>query len=66
MTPSGVNIRNSFLFFFLIYLIYNVILVSGIKIAKSYVNLRNVDDTSFMAESEEELESLLMKVKEAS
>ena len=39
---------------------------AGIKIAKSYVNLRNVDDTSFMAESEEELESLLMKVKEES
>ena len=39
---------------------------AGIKIAKRNVNLRNVDDTSFMAESEEELESLLMKVKEES
>ena len=29
-------------------------------------NLRNVDDTSLMAESEEELKSLLMKVKEES
>ena len=37
---------------------------AGIKIAKRNVNLRNVDDTSFMAESEEELESLLIKVKE--
>ena len=27
-------------------------------------NLRNADDTAFMAESEEELKSLLMKVKE--
>ena len=29
-------------------------------------NLRNADDTAFMAESEEELKSLLMKVKEES
>ena len=29
-------------------------------------NLRNADDTTFMAESEEELKSLLMKVKEES
>ena len=29
-------------------------------------NLRNVDDTTLMAESEEELKSLLMKVKEES
>ena len=29
-------------------------------------NLRYADDTTFMAESEEELKSLLMKVKEAS
>ena len=29
-------------------------------------NLRYVDDTTFMAESEEELKSLLMKVKEES
>ena len=64
MTPSGVNIRNSFLFFFLIYLIYNVILVSGIKIAgRNINNLRYADDTTLMAESEEELKSLLMNVK---
>ena len=37
----------------------------GIKIARSNVNnLRYVDDTTFMAESEEELKILLMKVKE--
>ena len=37
------------------------------KIAgKNINNLRYADDTTFMAESEEELESLLMKVKEES
>ena len=40
---------------------------TGIKIARSNVNsLRYVDDTTFMTESEEELKSLLMKVKEES
>ena len=38
---------------------------TGIKIAGSNINnLRYVDDTTLMAESEEELKSLLMKVKE--
>ena len=38
-----------------------------IKIARRNINnLRYVDDTTLMAESEEELESLLMKVKEES
>ena len=38
-----------------------------IKIARRNVNnLRHVDDTTLMAESEEELKSLLMKVKEES
>ena len=38
---------------------------AGIKIAKRNVNnLMYVDDTTLMAESEEELKSLLMKVKE--
>ena len=37
----------------------------GIKIAgRNISNLRYADDTTFMAESEEELNSLLMKVKE--
>ena len=37
---------------------------AGIKIAgRSINNLRYVDDTTVMAESEEELKSLLMKVK---
>ena len=37
---------------------------AGIKIAKRNVNsLRYADDTTLMAESEEELKSLLMKVK---
>ena len=40
---------------------------AGIKIARRNINnLRYVDDTTLMAESEEELKSLLMKVKEKS
>ena len=39
----------------------------GIKIARRNINnLRYADDTTLMAESEEELKSLLMKVKEVS
>ena len=39
----------------------------GIKIAGRHINnLRYADDTTLMAESEEELKSLLMKVKEES
>ena len=39
----------------------------GIKIARRNINnLRYTDDTTIMAESEEELKSLLMKVKEQS
>ena len=38
---------------------------AGIKITGRYINnLRYADDTTLMAESEEELKSLLMKVKE--
>ena len=38
---------------------------AGIKIARRNINnLRYADDTTLMAESEEELESLMMKVKE--
>ena len=40
---------------------------AGIKIAGRHINnLRYADDTTLMAESEEELKSLLMKVKEES
>ena len=39
---------------------------AGIKIAGRNNNLRYADDTTLMAESEEELKSLLMKVKEQS
>ena len=40
---------------------------AGIMIARRDINhLRYADDTTFMAESEEELKSLLMKVKEES
>ena len=40
---------------------------AGIKVARRNINnLRYADDTTFMTESEEELKSLLMKVKEES
>ena len=40
---------------------------AGIKIAKEIINnLRYTNDTTLMAESKEELKSLLMKVKEKS
>ena len=40
---------------------------AGIKIARKNINnLRYTDDTTLMAESEEELKNLLMKVKEES
>ena len=40
---------------------------AGSKIPRSNINnLRNADDSTLMAESEEELKSLLMKVKEES
>ena len=48
----------------------NVLLLeaqAGIQIAKRNINnLRYADDTNLMAESEEELKSLLMKMKEES
>ena len=39
---------------------------AGIKTARRNTNLSYADDTTLMAESEEELKSLLMKVKEES
>ena len=39
---------------------------AGIKIAGLNINLRYADDTTLMVESEEELNSLLIKVKEES
>jgi len=40
---------------------------AGVKIAGKHINnLRYAEDTTLMAESEEELKSLLMKVKEVS
>ena len=38
----------------------------GIKIAGRNINLRYADDTTLVAESKEELKSLLMRVKEES
>ena len=50
------------------YIMRNAVLVeaqAGIKIARRNINnLRYADDTTLMAESEDELKSLLMKVKE--
>ena len=52
----------------LLYIIQNARLdeiQAGIKIARRSINhLRYTDDTTLMAESKEELKSLLMKVKE--
>ena len=42
------------------------VLLAEIKIARSISNLRYADDTTLIAESEEEVKSLLMKVKEES
>ena len=39
---------------------------AGIKITRRNNNLRYADDTTVMAESEEELKNLLMRVKEKS
>ena len=39
---------------------------AGIKISGRNINLRYADDTTLMSESEEELKSLSMKVKEKS
>ena len=39
---------------------------AGIRIAWGNINIRYADDTTLMAESEEELKNLLMKVKEES
>ena len=41
-------------------------LQARIKIPRRIINLRYADDTTLMAESEEELKSLLMRVKEES
>ena len=49
------------------YAIPHYVLSGGIKIARRNINnLRYADDTTLMAESEEELKSLLTKVKEES
>ena len=45
-------------------LLYDNIIVSIILILININNLRYADDTTIMAESDEELKSLLMKVKE--
>ena len=56
--------------FYAEYIMRNAVLEeahAGIKIAgRNINNLRYTDDTTLMAESEEELKSLLMKVKEES
>ena len=53
-----------------VYIVRNAVLneaQDGIKIARKNINnLRYADDTTLMAQSKEELKSLLMKVKEGS
>ena len=75
-TGSGSSARILWVFFFLLVLLPSEIhhekrwagrSPAGIKIAgRNINNLRYADDTTLMAESEEELKSLLMKVKEES
>ena len=56
--------------FYAVYIMRNAVLEetqAGIKIAgRNISNLRYADDTTLMTETEEELKSLLMKVKEES
>ena len=56
------------MFFFVCFLLYKELFErAGIKIAgRNINNFRYADDTSLMAESKEELKSILMKVKEES
>ena len=61
------NLVNATIFLYAEYIMQNARLdkeQNGIKIAgRNINNFRYIDDTTFMAESEEELKSLLMKVK---
>ena len=60
MSPYLFNVYSEFI-------IRNARSQAGIKIARKNINnLRYIDDTTLMAESEEELKSFLMKVKEES
>ena len=62
---SNVELQASF--FTLLFHFHQEEAQAGIKIARRNINnLRYADDTTLMAESEEELKSLLMKVKEES
>ena len=67
---QGCKSSSCFFNFYAKYIMRNTALEeaqAGIKIARrNHNNLRYADDTTLMAESEEELKSLLMKVKEES
>ena len=67
---SGVELQDCLFNFYAEYIMRNAGLEeaqAGIKIAGTNINfLRYADDTTLMAESEEELKTLLMKVKEES
>ena len=67
---QGCILSPCFFNFYAEYIMRNAVLEeaqAGIKIAwRNINNLRYADDTTFMAESEEELKNLLMKVKEES
>ena len=61
------SLSHSVVFLYAEYIMHNARLdeaQAGIKIARTNINnLRYADDTTFMAESKEELKSLLMKVE---
>ena len=66
---QGYMLSSCLLSLYAVYIMWNARMdeaQAGIKIAKNISNLRYADDTTLMAESEEELKSLLMKVKEES
>ena len=68
MSTSGCILSSCLFNFYAEYIMRNAGLKeaqAGIKIARGNINnLRYADDTTLMAESEKELKSLLMKVKE--
>ena len=67
--PQGCMLSPWLFNFYAEYIMWNARLdeaQAGIKIARNINNLRQADDTTLMAKSEEELKSLLMKVKEES
>ena len=66
---QGYMLSSGLFNFYAVYIMWNAGMdesQAGIKIAKNISNLRHADDTTLMAESKEEQNSLLRKVKEES